>query len=126
MYESEIYQNYALSSPVAQLKEGVVLSIIDNSEIHNNIALTESEIAEELFEECELLCFVPSTFKTYLIEQRTKLLDFKLSRGLVQLISAPMEIRNSSIYNQETLFSAFISSLSLVDTHIYNITVVET
>ena len=48
IYDSQINNNYASQSPISELFNSAVMSIIDNTTIHNNEALAYNEIINEL------------------------------------------------------------------------------
>ena len=52
---SKMYNNYAIESPLGLIFETVDNSIIDNSEIYNNKALTKSIVLSEVSTQCEVL-----------------------------------------------------------------------
>ena len=55
IYSSQIYNNYASQSPISEMFDSVFTSVIDNSTMYNNIALTEEEIVRELNDSCTRL-----------------------------------------------------------------------
>ena len=55
IYDSLINNNYASQSPISELFNSAVMSIIDNTTIHNNEALTYDEIANEFNIRCDKL-----------------------------------------------------------------------
>ena len=123
-YNTTITQNYALNNPMAQLYESVSLSIIDETTIHDNHALSQQKILSEFNTDCQLLCYLPTVYKQYLLEN--ELLTIDNTAELIQLISASLEIKNSSyIYEQTTLFNVFMSTLVIENTEISNITISE-
>ena len=67
-YNTTITQNYAQNNPMAQLFDSVSLSIIDNTTIYDNQALSQQQILSEFNTDCQLLCFLPTVYKQYLLE----------------------------------------------------------
>ena len=55
IYSSQIYNNYASQSPISELFNSAVMSVIDNTTIYNNEALTYNEIVTEFNITCEKL-----------------------------------------------------------------------
>ena len=55
IYSSQIYNNYASQSPISEMFDSVFTSVIGNSTMYNNIALTEEEIVRELNDSCTRL-----------------------------------------------------------------------
>ena len=123
-YNTTITQNYALNNPMAQLFESVSLSIIDDTTIHDNHALSQKQILSEFNTECQLLCYLPTVYKQYLLDN--ELITVDNAAELIQLISASLIIKDSSyIYEQTTLFNVFMSTLVIENTEISNITISE-
>ena len=123
-YNTKITQNYALNNPMAQLFDSVSLSIIDNSTIYDNHALSQEQILTEFNIDCQLLCFLPAAYKHYLLNN--ELITVANAAELIQLISAALEIKNSSYISQQTtLFNVFMSTLVIENTEISNITIFE-
>ena len=119
-----ITQNFALNNPLAQLFESVSLSIIGESTIHDNRALSQKQILSEFDTECQLLCYLPTVYKQYLLDN--ELITDDNAAELIQLISASLIIKDSSyIYEQSTLFNVFMSTLMIENTEISNITISE-
>ena len=52
IYSSQIYNNYASQSPISEMFDSVFASVIGNTTMYNNIALTEQEIIKELNDSC--------------------------------------------------------------------------
>ena len=123
-YNTTIIQNYALNNPMAQLFDSVSLSIIDNTLIHENHALSQQQILYEFNTECRLLCYLPVAFKQYLLNN--ELISIDNASELIQLISAALKIKDSTkISQQTTLFNVFMSTLEIENTEISNITISE-
>ena len=55
IYSNLIYNNYATQSPISQLFNSAVMSVIDNTTIYGNEALTYDEIANEFNVRCDKL-----------------------------------------------------------------------
>ena len=55
IYSSQIYNNYASQSPISELFNSAVVSVIDNTTIYSNEALTYDEIVTEFNIACEML-----------------------------------------------------------------------
>ena len=51
----KIYNNYAIESPLGLIFETVEDSVIDSSEIYNNLAISPAGILFEITTQCELL-----------------------------------------------------------------------
>ena len=123
-YNTTITQNYAQNNPMAQLFDSVSLSIIDNTTIYDNHALSQQQILSEFNTDCQLLCFLQAVYKQHLLNN--ELITVDNAAELIQLISAVLEIKNSSyIYEQTTLFNVFMSTLVIENTEISNITISE-
>ena len=123
-YNTTITHNYALNNPMAQLFDSVSLSLIDSTSIHENQVLSQQQILSEFNTECQLLCYLPTVYKQYLIDN--ELITIDNAAELIQLISAALTIKDSShIYEQTTLFNVFMSTLIIEDTEISNITISE-
>ena len=52
IYSSQIYKSYASQSPISEMFDSVFASVIGNTTMYNNIALTEQEIIKELNDSC--------------------------------------------------------------------------
>ena len=48
IYNSQIYNNYASQSPISELFNSAFVSIIDNTTIYKNEALSYNEVLSEL------------------------------------------------------------------------------
>ena len=48
IYDSQIYNNYASQSPISELFNSAFVSIIDNTTIYKNEALSYDEVQSEL------------------------------------------------------------------------------
>ena len=48
IYDSQIYNNYASQSPISELFNSAFVSVIDNTTIYKNEALSYDEILSEL------------------------------------------------------------------------------
>ena len=48
IYDSQIYSNYASQSPISELFDSAFVSVIDNTTIYKNEALSYDEILSEL------------------------------------------------------------------------------
>ena len=55
IYNSQIYNNYASQSSISELFNSALTSIIDNTTIYSNEALTYSEIEIEFNTRCDKL-----------------------------------------------------------------------
>ena len=55
IYNSQIYNNYASQSPISELFNSALTSIIDNTTIYSNEALTYDEIMTEFNTRCDKL-----------------------------------------------------------------------
>ena len=123
-YNTTITQNYAQNNPMAQLFDSVSLSIIDNTTVYDNQVLNQKQILSEFNTDCQLLCFLPAVYKQHLLNN--ELITVDNAAELIQLISAVLEIKNSSyIAQQTTLFNVFMSTLVIENTEISNITISE-
>ena len=47
IYDSQIYSNYASQSPISELFDSAFVSVIDNTTIYQNEALSYNEIQSE-------------------------------------------------------------------------------
>ena len=55
LYSSQLYNNYASQSPISELLNSALTSIIDNTTIYSNEALTNDEITTEFNTRCARL-----------------------------------------------------------------------
>ena len=124
-YSSTFQRNYALSNPLSLIFNGVTSSIINNWTITSNSALTVVQINSELFGNWTILWFVPTLFKTYVKSNPSVLAEDPVS-SLLQMISASIQISGSTqIYSESVLINAFISNVTISDSVISNISVVD-
>ena len=55
VFNSQIYNNYASQSPISELFNSAIISVIDNTTIYSNEALTNDEITAEFNTRCSKL-----------------------------------------------------------------------
>ena len=126
IYSSQIYNNYASQSPISELLDNAVTSVIDNTRIHSNEALTNDEIVNEFNTRWVKLWFVPSEYKQLTLSSSQNYFA-TTSYALFTLISASISVQNStSITQQNTLFNLFLSKTSIIDSTISDIDAIET
>ena len=125
IYNSQIYNNYASQSPISEMFDSVFTSVIDNSTMYNNIALTYDEIVEELNQNCYRLCFVSDTYKQFTLNSDQNIFA-ATSHAMFQLISASLNIQNSSnITQQNSILNLFFSNVTITDSSITDINMIE-
>lgn len=119
LYDSEINTNYALRNPIGQVFDTGNPSIIDNTQISNNIVVTVNQLNSEMAS-CSNLCFIGDELKALIMS--TDYTDYEISRSAIQIIFGELIIRNGSvIYSQDEFVNSFISSLTLDGSTIENI-----
>ena len=120
-----IQNNYALANPISLMFNGVTTSKLVMWTVSSNFGLNPDEINIELYISCSKLWFVPSLFKNY-IQNNPKLLQIDQSKSLFQLISASMSISSlTKISNTNSLISSFISNVTISNTIIDSISIIE-
>ena len=121
-YDSFILNNYAHNNPVSQLFDSPTESIVSHTEIHNNEYLSVLEIETEMVSSCSKLCFLNQVLIDH-ISNNGILNEDDGGKPIFQLIIASLKIiDNSSIYEQSLIGKAFVSTLSLEDSIISNLT----
>ena len=120
-YNSSIYNNYAVSNPVGELLDSANLWIMSNVTIYNNQALTINAINSEFNTKWDILWFVPANFINY-VNNSKNVFSIVINTSLIQLILSSLTIQNSSVIsNEEIFFDCFISSLTIKDSQVKNI-----
>ena len=125
-YNSTIFNNYALAYPVASMQEGVISSKINNWEIYDNIGFTRDEITDQLIlATCQQLWFISAAYIEN-IQNQSSVFTTTEAKSLFKLVLASLEISNSTrIHEQSALVNAFISSVIISDSEIYNVEVLQ-
>ena len=125
-YRSSIKNTYALANPISIIFNSVTGSKINNWDISSNYGLTLKSINLELYSSCSNLWYVPDLFKQYL-KNHPKLLQISSSKALFQILYASLSISNSTtISSTNTLICEFTSSVTIENSKISDIQVVET
>ncbi|CAI2362983.1 unnamed protein product [Moneuplotes crassus] len=116
---SNISQNYALENSIGEVFGLLKTSIIESSNIFENLAISKSAFDTELIS-CEKLCFLGPHFLQYLLNLNTTSLTF--SNVAIQVLYGTLEIRESTqIYNQQKFINAFTSTVRIIDSSISQI-----
>jgi len=125
-YQSFIFNNYAHNNPVSQLFDSPTESIISNTQIHNNVYISTSEIQTEMNSDCSKLCFLNGAFINF-INDTVVMNEDDSGESIFQLILSTLKIdNNSSIYNQSLIGKSFVSTLSFEDSTILTLELEDT
>ena len=118
IYNSQMSFNFACQSPISELFDSAFLSVIDNTTISFNDVLTYDEILIEFNSSCHKLCFVPDSYKQYMIKSHLSYF-MVTSAPLFQLISASLSIQSSSqVTQQSSLLNMFLSNAIITNSSI--------
>ena len=121
LYNSNVASNFAVAYPMAWIYDNGIASLISNSSIHSNFGITINQLAQEI-NSCNILCFMTESFKQYLADNTETISRTVPSSALIQLLFAELEITNNAkIFDQTELFDAFLATLRINDSQIYNI-----
>ena len=121
-YSSTLTQNYANSNPISLLQDNFIPSIVDSSKVYDNFAMSKQDILNEFSNSCSSLCFVSQGFMEHAVSSFASLINESPNHYLIQLVYASLSISNNTeIYNQTSLINAFLSSVSISDSHIHDI-----
>ena len=123
LFNSELHHNYAISSSISQILDVATTPIIDNSKFHDNLVLSSDTVQIEINTACFYLWFLQKSYKDYL-KSHTNVYTIESTYLLFELIQANLVIRNSTqIYNDRSVVSAFISTFTLIDSMLYNLSI---
>jgi hypothetical protein len=104
-YNSTLAKNYAIVTPIGEVFDGSIASIISNCSINSNIAIEKSQLISELTTSWTILCFLSQNFKEFVLSNQN-LIPLSSSNLLMQIISTPLEIvAETKISEQSTLFN---------------------
>lgn len=125
-YSSSIYNNYAISNPIGEVLEVINPSIISNSRIYNNNLISTKAFAAEILGTCHLLCFLTSEIKALIQQSLVSYSSIPSVKFAFQIISSDLSlVTNTVVFEQEYLINAFLSTISLKDVIIANITTLD-
>ena len=120
--DSNIYNNYAINNPVGELLDGANLCVISNSTVYSNQAMSVDTIKSEFNIKCSQLWFVSQDFIQY-VNNNALLVPSKYEISLIQLIVSSLSIQSGSkISNEQIMFNIFLSTLTISDSIITNVT----
>ena len=123
IYNSTLSNNYAISDSISEIVDSAAsTSIIDGSSIFSNTAININDFISEINTKWKLLCFISTTFSSF-ISSNSKLYSITESNYAFSIILGVLIIQNDSkIYDQNSIFDSFESTLTIINTSIYNIT----
>ena len=125
IYGSHIHHNYAVSSSVSQIYDVATVPIIDSCTLNDNYVLSSASLLLELKGSCNLLWFLKTAFKNYLLANPSAY-NIASSNKFFQLIQSNIQIRNSSqFYNGEGIVDSFISNVNITSSQFYNIKIAD-
>ena len=120
--DSNIYNNYAINNPVGELLDGANLCVISNSTVYSNQAMSVDTIKSDFNIKCSQLWFVSQDFIQY-VNNNALLVPSKYEISLIQLIVSSLSIQSGSkISNEQIMFNIFLSTLTISDSIITNVT----
>ncbi|CAI2374896.1 unnamed protein product [Moneuplotes crassus] len=107
-YDSDIFSNIALQTPIGQIFDASQASVFDNCKIHGNSVMTLEEIKQEIQEECGMLCFIPDSFIDIVITNE----EDSIIAGpyIIEAVSGSLEIINQTlIYDQDAILNLLMT-----------------
>ncbi|CAI2367995.1 unnamed protein product [Moneuplotes crassus] len=120
--ECKIFQNYALSKPFLEILESVNLSILNKCDIHGNKIVTATDILSQVSGQCSTLCFLPSEAYTSAVVSNL-MTTLREDHSIFSIAYGNLRLENQTmIYNSDTITKSFESTLSVVQSKIYNTT----
>ena len=127
IYNSTISHNYGISNSISEITDSAAsTSIINNSKIFSNSALTISSFLSEINTKWVNLWFLSTSFVS-LINRNPKLYSVTESNYAFSIILGILTVQNSSnIYDQNSIFDSFESTLTISNTNIFNISNADT
>ncbi|CAI2370626.1 unnamed protein product [Moneuplotes crassus] len=118
--ENNIFHNYALENSIGEIFAFNEVSIIQRSNIYQNLAISNSDFESELLN-CTNLCFLGEYFKDYLASLDKSALAY--SNVAMQVLFGQLLIKDSSqIYQQQKFVSAYESIVRVQDSSVSDIT----
>ena len=121
IFNSTISNNYAISSSVSAIVDTARESLIDESMIFSNNRITISSFLSEISSKWDKLCFLSNAFKNYILEN-PKLYSVSESSYVFSIILGKLILQNKvQIYDQNSIFETFESTLTTSDLTIFNI-----
>ena len=93
--------------------------------LNDNYVLSSASLLSELKGSCNLLWFLNTAFKSYLLANPSAY-NIASSNKFFQLIQSNIQIRNSSqFYNGEGIVDSFISNVNITSSQFYNIKIAD-
>ena len=120
IYGSSIYQNYAMKNIIAEIISSSSYSIVDNSYLYNNVIVEKGDIVSEFNQTWRLLCFVPLSLRAFIISN-SSIYNYEQETKLFEIFISNLSIQNgTTIFNQRSILSCFLTNIKLSNITIYN------